>query len=208
MPRITEEDLLHALKSGQKGSLKQIMETWYSRLYNFANGYLKNEEWSKEVLQDVFLQLWDHRAQLYEDTSLKAYLFTITRNRCIDVMRKERAALQFQKDKKEEYLRLMNSYHALHDPILNEIFTKEFQSGIDKIIDALPDQCRNVFILSREKGLKNREISEQLGLSLKTVESHISKALKTIRLELEHKFPETFNLLFIFWKSLGMSTAC
>jgi len=203
MPRITEEDLLYALKSDQKGSLKQIMETWYARLFNFADGYLKNEEWSKEVLQDVFLQLWDHRAQLYQDTNLKAYLFTITRNRCIDVIRKERASLQFQKDKKDEYLRLMHSYNALHDPILDEIFTKEFQAGIDKIIDALPDQCRQVFILSREKGLKNREISDKLELSLKTVESHITKALKTIREELEHKFPETFHLLFLCWKTLA-----
>ena len=154
-------------------------------------------------MQDVFLQLWDHRAQLYQDTNLKAYLFTITRNRCIDVIRKERASLQFQKDKKDEYLSLMNSYNALHDPILDEIFTKEFQVGIDKIIDALPDQCRHVFILSREKGLKNREISDKLELSLKTVESHITKALKTIREELEHKFPETFHLLFLCWKTLA-----
>ncbi|WP_163711318.1 RNA polymerase sigma-70 factor [Mangrovibacterium lignilyticum] len=203
MPRIPEANLLNALKSNQKGSLKQIMEAWYARLFNFANGYLKNDEWSKEVLQDVFLQLWDHREQLYQDTSLKAYLFTITRNRCIDVIRKERASLQFQKDKKDEYVRLKNSYNALHDPILDEIFTKEFQSGIDKIIGSLPDQCRLIFILSREKGLKNREISDQLGLSLKTVESHITKALKTIREELEHKFPETFHLLFLFWNSLG-----
>lgn len=67
------------------------MEHWYSRLFNFANGYLNNTENTKEVIQDVFLQLWNHRQKLADNTSLNAYLFTLTRNRCIDLIRREKA---------------------------------------------------------------------------------------------------------------------
>lgn len=83
-------EYLFALKSGNEKAFKMIMDLWYSRLFNFANGYLNNQENAKEILQDVFLVLWDHRNKLKEDTNLNAYLFTLTRNRCIDLIRRER----------------------------------------------------------------------------------------------------------------------
>ena len=192
------QEYVIALKLGNEWALKLIMDQWYSRLYNFAIGYLKNERNAEEVIQDVFLQLWDNREKLTDNTSINAYLFTLTRNRCIDVIRRERLLIQFHTDKKEEYIYLTNSYHALSDPVLDHIFEKEFQNEIDKTVNALPDQCQKVFYLSREKGLKNKEISELLHISQKTVETHITKALKTIRLTLEKKFPESFNLMLFF----------
>lgn len=192
------QEYIFALKSGNERALKLIMEQWYSKLYNFAMGYLKNERNAEEVMQDVFLQLWDSREKLADTTSINAYLFTLTRNRCIDVIRRERLIIQFHTDKKDAYAYLTNSYHALSDPILDHIFEREFQEEIDKTVSSLPDQCQNVFYLSREKGLKNKEISELLQISQKTVETHITKALKTIRLTLEKKFPESFNLILVF----------
>lgn len=182
------------LKLGNEIAFQRIMEHWYSRLFNFAKGYLNDEENVKEVVQDVFIQLWDHRTRLSDDTSLNAYLFTLTRNRCIDFIRRERHVLQFRSDKQEEYIRLTENYNALSDPILDDIFALELQVEIDSAIDQLPTQCQNVFRLSRTKGLKNREISEKLQISEKTVESHITKALQIIRSTLERKFPSTLNL--------------
>lgn len=173
------------------------MDHWYLRLFNFANGYLNNEENTKEVLQDVFLKLWDNRTKLAETTNLNAYLFTLTRNRCIDLIRRERLMLQFRADKQEEYRRLSENFDALSDPILDDIFAMEIQSEVNRAIGSLPEQCRKVFILSRTNGLKNKEISESLELSEKTVESHLTKALKTIRMALETKFPGSLNLLLI-----------
>jgi len=173
------------------------MEKWYSRLFNFANGYLNNQETSREVIQDVFLQLWDHRNKLAENTSLNAYLFTITRNRCIDVIRRERLILQFRKDKKNEYNRLTENDYALNDPILDHLFTCELEDEIERVIKQFPVQCKKVFLLSRKSGLKNKEISLALSISEKTVESHLSKALKILRTALEKKFPGSINLLFV-----------
>ena len=191
-------EYLFALKSGNEKAFKMIMDHWYSRLFNFANGYLNNQENAKEILQDVFLVLWDHRNKLKEDTNLNAYLFTLTRNRCIDLIRRERLVLQFRTDRQEEYRQLTENFDALSDPILDNIFASELQDEINLAVAGLPDQCRKVFLLSRTNGLKNREISELLELSEKTVESHLTKALKTIKTTLERRLPGSL-LLFMMW---------
>lgn len=197
-----ENGYLFALRSGSEKAFRIIMDNWYSHLFNFANGYLKNTENAKEVIQDVFLILWDHRNKLSDQTNLNAYLFTLTRNRCIDLIRKERLILQFRTDKQEEYRRLTENSDALSDPILDDIFAMEIELEVNRAVNLLPEQCRKVFIMSRRNGLKNREISETLELSEKTVESHMSKALKTIRKVLEQKFPESLLLIMIFKKNL------
>lgn len=199
----SETTYLSGLKAGDEESFKLIMNKWYSKLFNFANGYLKDEETAREVVQDVFLQLWDKRNKLTEDTNLNAYLFSLTRNRSIDVIRRERLMLQFRTDKQAEYSALTESFHALSDPILDHIFASELQTEIDQIINSLPEQCRKVFLLSRNNGLKNREISEVLDLSQKTVESHISKALKTLRTALEKKFPNSIQLFLVFFRRIN-----
>ncbi|RIH65433.1 RNA polymerase sigma-70 factor [Mariniphaga sediminis] len=191
-----------ALKLGNEQVFKKIMEHWYKKLFNFAKGYLNNDENAREVLQDVFLQLWEHRNNLADNTSLNAYLFTLTRNQCIDLIRREKLLLQYRTDKSEEYMQLSESFEALSAPVLDDIFTKEFQTEIDQTICSLPEQCQKVFLLSRKNGLKNREISEMLQLSPKTVESHITKALKTIRGALQQKFPGSFNFLLLILKNM------
>ena len=175
-----------------------IMDHWYSRLFNFANGYLNNQENVKEILQDVFLVLWDHRNKLIEGTNLNAYLFTLTRNRCIDLIRRERLVLQFRTDRQEEYRRLSENYDALSDSILDNIFATELQHEIDLAVSTLPEQCHKVFILSRNNGLRNKDICQLLEISEKTVESHLTKALKAIKTALERKLPGSF-LLFMIW---------
>ncbi|MBW8325267.1 MAG: RNA polymerase sigma-70 factor [Prolixibacteraceae bacterium] len=192
-----QEHLL-GLTEGSEKAFRLIMDHWYLRLYNFANGYLDHAENTKEVLQDVFLKLWDNRQKLAEQTNLNAYLFTLTRNRCIDLIRRERLMLQFRTDKQDEYLRLTENFDALSDPILDDLFALELQAEINRAVSGLPEQCRKVFIMSRTNGLKNKEISVSLELSEKTVESHLTKALKTIKLALEQKFPGSLNLLLIF----------
>lgn len=184
----SDTEFLSGLKSGDEKVFRLIMEQWYSRLFNFARGYLNNEENAREVIQDVFLLLWEQRLKLAEDTVINAYLFTLTRNRCIDMIRREKLVLQFRNDKQDEYRRLTENYNALSDTILDNIFADELQDEIDRAINSLTDQCKKVFILSRRNGLKNREISEELNLSLKTVESHITKALRQIRTIIEKKY--------------------
>lgn len=191
-----QEHLL-GLTEGSEKAFRLIMDHWYLRLYNFANGYLDHAENTKEVLQDVFLKLWDNRQKLAEQTNLNAYLFTLTRNRCIDLIRRERLMLQFRTDKQDEYLRLTENFDALSDPILDDLIALELQAEINRAVSGLPEQCRKVFIMSRTNGLKNKEISVSLELSEKTVESHLTKALKTIKLALEQKFPGSLNLLLI-----------
>ncbi len=193
-------DLLGGLKSGNENVFRRIMELWYSKLFNFARGYIPDEELVREILQDVFVQLWSKRSMLAENTSINAYLFTVTRNRCIDHIRRQRLMLQFRKDCQDEFQRLGESFQALSDPVLDNIFAQEVQAEIGNAITGLPEQCRRVFTLSRFEGLKNREIGEVLNISEKTVETHITKALKTIRNVLERKFAGNLNLIALLFR--------
>jgi RNA polymerase sigma-70 factor (family 1) len=199
------QEYLFALKSGSEKAFKMIMDQWYSRLFNFASGYLNNDENTKEVLQDVFLQLWDHRSKLIDNTILNAYLFTLTRNRCIDLIRKERLIMQFRTDKQEEYRRLTENFDALSDPILENIFAMEIQDEINRAVKGLPEQCRKVFTMSRLNGLNNKKISESLELSEKTVESHLTKALKVIKLALEQKFHGSISVFMMIIRRMDNS---
>lgn len=197
---INSENYIESLKLGSQKAFGEIMEYWYTPLYNFALGYLNNSENTKEVIQDVFLKLWDNRNNLNENTNLNAYLYAVTRNRCIDVVRRERLMIQFQNHKKEEYLRLTESFEALSDPILDNLFANEVQHEINRAVEHLPEQCKKVFIMSRKEGMKNKEISQSLHLSEKTIESHLTKALKTIRLALERQFPGSLQLIMMLTK--------
>lgn len=189
-------DLLAGLKSGKESIFCLIMDQWYARLFHFARGYIKDEELVREILQDVFLQLWTKRESLNDDSSLNAYLFTITRNRCIDHIRRKRLELQFQRNKQDEFRLMTESFNALTDPVFDQIIMNELQDEIESVVESLPQQCRLVFTMSRFEGLKNREIGQALNISEKTVETHLTKALKTIRSVLEKKFSESILLLF------------
>jgi RNA polymerase sigma-70 factor (ECF subfamily) len=94
-------------------------------------------------------------------------------------------------------MRLGENFDALSDPILDDIFAREVQTEGNRAVNVLPEQCPKVFLLSRSNGMKNKEISKMLNLSEKTVESHLTKALKAIRQSLERKFPGSLNLFLI-----------
>jgi RNA polymerase sigma-70 factor (ECF subfamily) len=191
---------INALKNGSQLEFKKLMNAFYPRLFNFCFGYLHNSDWSREVLQDVFLSLWENREKLNPEKSIQAYLFTLTRNKCLDLIRHRKVALQFQQEALANYERLAVNYHALLDNGLDLLLTKELEEAIDEAIANLPEKARLVFSMSRFDGLKYKEIASQLNISEKTVEAHMRKALNDIRGFLSAKHTELFPLdLLLFF---------
>lgn len=193
-----------ALKNGDEKAFERLMDKYYSMLYNFCFGYLHNGDWTKEVLQDVFLWVWENRDKLELQKSIQAFLFSITRNKCLDFIRHRKVVLQFERDLIASHARMELNYHALLDNGLDILLTQELDEAIKKAIDHLPDKARQVFLLSRNKGLKYREIAEELEVSEKTVEAHMRKALSKIRtyLNTHHTelLPADFLLFLLFRK--------
>ena len=167
-------NLFRQIKLNDKDVINSIFQTYSKRLYNFAFAYLKTEGDSKDVVQDVFVSLWNNRHNLKENTNLEAYLFTITKNSVISVFRK--------KITEKTYLNHLRETAIFQYAENDEQYDYEYLSVmIRDLIEQLPEQRKLVFKLSKEKELSNKAIAEELNISVKTVEDHITKARRFLK---------------------------
>ena len=176
--------ILDQLKNGEEKALKILFDCFYPSLCNYALQFLNDPDQAEEVVQDLFVRIWIKRNLLNIETSLKYYLFRSVRNQCINLIRHEKVKQLHARNIKEALFaeEAADSYHI--DPGLS------YQ--IESAIDAMPEKRREIFRLSREKGMKYHEIAEQLKVSIKTVETNMGLALKTLRDKLSNSL-----LLFI-----------
>ena len=173
---------------------EQFYITWYSRAKYFAREYVHSESDAENIIQDVFLHLYERRDLMDAYTNLTAYLFTSIKNRCLDYLRKwvlEQETAQGVQDEFEMELRM--KYDSLE--IFNTQFSDEtdIRELLDNALQKLPERCRNIFIMNKLEGKKQKEIAEELNLSINTVESQMGIAYKKLREELKDCLP-----LFIF----------
>jgi len=165
--------MVKSLRSGNEKAYTLLFHEYYRPLTVFANKYLNDLESSKELVQDLFVYLYEKRKSLVVTTSLRSYLYQSVRNRCLNQLNKNDVRREFQK----QALQNQDSDESLE----KQIMANELEHEIFRIVSQLSSKCREVFIMSRTKGLKNQEIAEKLHISIRTVETHISKALKTLR---------------------------
>ncbi|MFV0378379.1 MAG: RNA polymerase sigma-70 factor [Mangrovibacterium sp.] len=184
--------IVRDLANGDKQALDEIYKFFYPKLYAFAKSFLKVEDNINDILQDVFVKLWMNREKINRVDTFNSYLFTIAKNTIVSYFRDKTRDLQFETRIKAV---LAENQLELHD----ELEYKELKSNIDAIIDQLPEKRKQIFILSREDGLSNNEISEKLGISVKTVEDHMTHALKFIRKNMETMgmYAVMYSFLFI-----------
>lgn len=177
-----DPDLLARLARGDAAAFDAIFRAWYAPLVRATQAIVRDATVAEELVQDAMLELWRRRAQLDGDGSAQAYLFRATRNRALNhlrhlaVQRKNAGALQA--DEAEEA-----SAPA-------ELVAQELEAAVHEAIAALPPRCREVFELSRGRGLKYGEIAEALDISVKAVEANMGRALKSLRIQLAPWMPE------------------
>ena len=182
--------------SGEE-EFKQIFEACYPRLLRFAAVYTGNLQDAEDILQNVFLLFWEKRASLQLDTNLNAYLLSMVKNHCINHLKHQQVVQRYSANRMTELQQEMAfNYYAFSKFNPEQMDIESLERLAEKAIGELPEQCRKVFELSRYEGLKYREIAERLGISVKTVESHISNALKILRVTMKDCF---LSWLFIFF---------
>lgn len=184
---INEKDLIVRLKNGDQTAFELLFHFYYPGLVMYALQFTTDRMEAEEIVQDFFVRFWQRHQQIIPSDSLKSYLFLSVKN----------GSLNFLKHKKieEKYIRSMtelSNNHLVYDPDL--YIASELQDKIKNAIDLLPEKCREIFIMSRMRGLKNEEIATELNLSKRTVETQISKALKVLRVELK----DYVGLLILF----------
>jgi RNA polymerase sigma-70 factor (ECF subfamily) len=173
-------ELISSLKKGDHGSLELLFRRLYPQLCAFANKYLHDLDEAEEIVQEVFYKIWINRKNLDEHQSIKSYLFTAVKNNCLTLL--DHYKIRDKYSALLEYVyRTAESETTLHDSLI----AKELEKDFAKALEHLPPDCRRIFELSRFEGLKYHEIAERLNISIKTVETQMSRALAKIRVQLK-----------------------
>lgn len=169
-----------------KALFEQLFRAHYAHLCNFARQYVHDEDRAKEITQKVFINLWENREKIDPAKPLQSYLFTSVRNRSLNYIR----------DRKKYRSRVLDLDIVDREATCAEDFfgAEELQARISAVLDELPEKCRLVFSMSRYQHKKYREISEELGISVKTVEAHMARALRTLK----DRLKDYLHLLWIF----------
>ncbi len=178
------------IAAGDRTAFEALFRLHYRALCAFAMGYLKDGDQAEDLVQDLFFRLWLDREKVTITTSTKAYLYASVRNRCLNAV------------KAGSRIRVLNE--EVDDQPLDDDRTEDEHTEriarVQAAIEALPEERRKVFKLSRYEGLKYHEIAERLGISIKTVENQMGSALKTLRTELKDLMP---LLPWLFWLGEG-----
>lgn len=188
-----ESLLIQRIKEGEEYAFEIAYLKYHTQLCRYIWKYVRSEELSKEIVQEVFTEVWEGRKKLSPSGHLRGFLFEIARNKALDYVKHQKVVEQYiseaKKQKKQDYYR---SYYQ------KETDRREFRDAIRKSIKELPPRGRQIFELNRNDGLTYSEISEYLDISIKTVETHMRRALKKLRNHIPNHLPFLF-LPYIFW---------
>ncbi len=184
-----EKCLFEKLRSGDEAAFKVIYRRYAPRLYYFVYEYVPYNDIVENIIQDTFMVLWDKKSTLVDNTNLGAYLFTVAKNNCLYKLRDNRYKQKLFESADIDEPELKANLDALYSLDTYLLSFMEIEQIIATTLLELPPQCRTVFNLSRFEEKKNKEIAQELGISLKAVEGHISKALKLFRISLKDYLP-------------------
>ena len=181
-----ERELLDRLRRGDAAAFEAIFRQWYAPLVATIAALLRDRGPAEEVVQDVMLELWRRRETLMLEQSLRAYLFQASRNRALNYLRRLRVESRGEPT--------IAATLPTPDQADSDVREDELRVAIQAAIGGLPDRCREVFELSRIHGLKYAEIATSLGISVKTVEAQMGKALRVMREKLAPWLPSGGSL--------------
>ncbi len=168
----SDSDLLLQLQSGSRRAFSELYERYWRKLFYAAASRLDQVEEAEEIVQDIFISLWERREELDIRTTLEVYLAVSVKYRVIKTLARQRVRRRFLE---------LNVADILHDPT-NEWFEfEELRARLEALVATLPEKCRLVYNLSRESGYTQKQIAQEFSISEKTVEAHISKALRILR---------------------------
>ncbi len=169
-----EKKWIKALKAGKTIALEKIFQQYHHALYYHALDFVKSPSLAEDVVQEVFVKLWEHRAQINPDLSFKAYLFRIARNHIINQL--QRASREVKT--KQYYSQRTTTYHNQAE---DQVIYADYEAIAQKALEELPPKRKMVFTLHRLEGRKYDEIADLLHISKNTVRDHVVKAEKSIK---------------------------
>lgn len=177
----TNREIETAFSNGDQKIYEVIFRAYYKVLCRYANGIVNDPDDAEELVQQVFVAIWEKRSEFKIEVSIKSYLYRAVHNRCLNYIAQSKVRTMYANEK-------INDGIPVEHPVAN-LRQKELQERIRVALLKLPEQCRIVFKLSRFEELKYSEIASHLGISIKTVENQMGKALRIMREELKEYLP-------------------
>ncbi len=192
-----EKTIIERLKAGDEEAFEYLYRQYFARLYHYACNLLNNRVGAEEAVCDVFAGIWEKRLQLSIDHSVKSYLFRSVYHHCLNQIRQ----LQVENKYKLYFLQYWSENpDEFSEYPFEKLLEKELELKIEEALASLPDQCREMFLLSRDEGLTHAEIALRYGVSVNTVHTQIARALKKLKEALQQYLPYLLMLLH-YWKS-------
>ena len=180
--------VLSALKQDSKEAFSLLFQTYYTDLVLFCGNFIKDKDSCEDIVQSIFLKLWNDRKNIQIEISLKSYLLKAVRNSCLDEFRHIEIVRQYETEFGSSAL---DNYDTE-----NYILYSDLYAHLSRALEKIPDLYKEAFVLNRFEGLKYREIAEKLNVSERTVEVRVSKTLYLLRKQLKD--------FFIFLISIGI----
>jgi len=188
--KINLDKIITDLAKDDEASLEELFGYYYPRLFNFSRSFLKIEEGIDDIIQEVFIKIWQNRKKINSTVTFNSYIFTITRNLLLNELRS-----RFNNEKTKEEIR--NLSLAKEYSSMEQIEYCDLKETVDNLVSELPERQKEIFVLSRIEGLSHKEIAEKLKISTKTVEYHITLAVRFLRNKL--KDLGLFFLLYFYF---------
>jgi RNA polymerase sigma-70 factor (family 1) len=185
----TDEFLVERLSQSDRQAFEEIYLKYWEKLYSSVYKRVRNGEVAEEIVQDFFVYLWEKRNALVIHTSFEAYIHTAVRYQVLNYLQKELT--------RNNYKSTLITAERYSNDTLDQVYLNELNKIIEHEIGQLPDKCQHVFRLSRQENLTIKEIAERLSISTKTVENHLTKALKILRINLKDYIAAS-SMLFVY----------
>lgn len=178
---LSDMELLGMVKDDRMDAFEELYNRHWKKLYTYAYKRIRSKEITEEIVQDFLANLWAGRKSIVIKTSFEGYIYTAVRNLVLNCIAKE--------TRRNAYTQFVKLFKTDEDNSTEQtVYVRDFYYNLQKELNYLPEKCRSIFEMSRQENKSNKEIAEQLGISEKTVEGHLTKAIRRLRVNLNSLF--------------------
>ncbi len=184
-----DEKFRKNLESGNKNTFRKLFYYYYPRLKAYGVTLVNDDPLAEDIVQDVFLHVWEHRTRFSVQENFQSYLYRAVYTRCMDYFRKAQVKNEYNASVYEAYMKECAELLEQGCAVLNELYSKDFYQELYNLLQQIPEQRREAFLLAYIEGKKTKEIAEQLDIPIRTVESHLYLTLKYLKKKMsKHHF--------------------